>query len=1165
MPTFNKFRGDAQGRSQVDLYLAENVQIGDIFALTCNRKDLSYIATAATPGNVYAGLVALIMSTDSPPPEEFREGGTVFAEIYQDPDTGVQYMRVYGPADGTPLTWTTSTAEGGIRLLIEEVTSGDPGQNEKQRITLPGPISSGTFTATFNGQTTAAIAYNATNYTVRDALCDLSNIAGTDEVQRLTSTATGGTFTITFEGQTTAAIAFNASAATIQTALEDLSNIAVGDVVCAGGALNVAFVSITFRAVLGRSNRTQVTVDNTSATGGTVVPTTTTAGVDSDVTVTGSAGGPWDVEFVSTYANQDVPLMTGNGSSLVKPAGSYGVNVTTITDGVDATNEKQQLTPAGPPTGGTFTMTFDGQVTAATAYNASAATVQTNLESLSNIAAGDVAVTGSAGGPWVVEFKQAYKGVDVPLISCNGTLLTGGAKGIVQTVTQGNGGTTLLVRVTPIVTGINVFEMQFRSEQYFDFPKGATAAAMQSLMESVYSDIEPGDILVTKTSSSWDIEFLGQYLYEPFGMPGPYLSENTTPDQVTISVTRDGNPTVTNEVQRVTLQNGPTGGTFTLTFRGETTAGIAWNASAATVQAALEDLATPVPGDFLVTGSAGGPWDIEFKGAFAGQDVNQMTIDYTGLTGSSVYSATIQAAAEGTNEVQQAALSGSPSGGTFTLSFESNTTAAIAYDATANTVQLAVQALATLGVGQVAVSGNAGGPWLITFQGTRKWENVLPVTGDATSLSGAAVDISVIQEAVSRINEVQSVEIITATGGTFTLTYSGQTTAAIPRSASSAVVQAALEALSSILGGNCTVTGSAGGKWFVEFIDALGATDLALMTGSSAGLTGTGTQSLTKIPTILPTGPYHLDEAENWTLNHTPADGEVVVFELSDRPVKYGLNLPAIEPLEIIFESTYEADAGLPDYNVRGYYEYRDKELNFGTAPGANSIKVTIGRGEGNGSSMIRICTNDVQTELDVYLTGPMKKNQPAVLWRGTHASNSVNVYRGSVGVATGSGELATVDQLRMSYIETIDSDAYVVIGPAVTLNTVTKNAGYLQCDCAVITSCTQLDGDADFNGSGAMAQLYNRGGDFNYNSTGTLNGSTVVSGDGRLIFDHDLRPKTVANPIDIYGDDSDVVDSYKVAGTNGFTAGDFVLDYNETTRNPALGRNYRIIRRATA
>lgn len=77
----------------------------------------------------------------------------------------------------------------------------------------------------------------------------------------------------------------------------------------------------------------------------------------------------------------------------------------------------------------------------------------------------------------------------------------------------------------------------------------------------------------------------------------------------------------------------------------------------------------------------------------------------------------------------------------------------------------------------------------------------------------------------------------TVTGGTFTLTYAGQTTAGIAYNATSSAVQAALEALSNIAPGDITVGGSAGGPWTVTFAARLG--DVAQMTGSAAGLTGT--------------------------------------------------------------------------------------------------------------------------------------------------------------------------------------------------------------------------------------------------------------------------------------------------------------------------------------
>jgi len=92
---------------------------------------------------------------------------------------------------------------------------------------------------------------------------------------------------------------------------------------------------------------------------------------------------------------------------------------------------------------------------------------------------------------------------------------------------------------------------------------------------------------------------------------------------------------LSDEVQQVAITGGPTGGTFTLTFSGQTTAGIAYNASASAVQSALEALSNTNPGDVTCTGGAlpGTPVDATFGGQYAGTDVPQMTADSTGLTG----------------------------------------------------------------------------------------------------------------------------------------------------------------------------------------------------------------------------------------------------------------------------------------------------------------------------------------------------------------------------------------------------------------------------------------------------------------------------------------------------------------------------------------------------
>ena len=106
---------------------------------------------------------------------------------------------------------------------------------------------------------------------------------GTAEVQRATITGvpTGGTFTLTYNGATTAPIAYNATAAAVQTALEALSNLGPGDAVVTGGPLPATAATITFGGALNVRDVNQMTATGSFSGGATpaIAITTITPGV----------------------------------------------------------------------------------------------------------------------------------------------------------------------------------------------------------------------------------------------------------------------------------------------------------------------------------------------------------------------------------------------------------------------------------------------------------------------------------------------------------------------------------------------------------------------------------------------------------------------------------------------------------------------------------------------------------------------------------------------------------------------------------------------------------------------------------------------------------------------------------------------------------------------
>ena len=101
-------------------------------------------------------------------------------------------------------------------------------------------------------------------------------------------------------------------------------------------------------------------------------------------------------------------------------------------------------------------------------------------------------------------------------------------------------------------------------------------------------------------------------------------------------------------VQTITIVGSPTGGTFTLSAGGVTTSALAYNATGATVQTAVQALG----GNFAtvtVTGSAGGPYTVTFPAVASNVTAPAVafTVNQTALTGGTAATAHATVAASG--------------------------------------------------------------------------------------------------------------------------------------------------------------------------------------------------------------------------------------------------------------------------------------------------------------------------------------------------------------------------------------------------------------------------------------------------------------------------------------------------------------------------------------
>ncbi len=184
---------------------------------------------------------------------------------------------------------------------------------------------------------------------------------GVDEVQTvsITGTPTGGTFTLTWSGQITAAIAYNADAAAVQAALEALSNINVGDVKVYGNNPNF---TVVFGGSLGKQNVAAMTASGASLTGGTspgVTIATTVGGVAGATSIpvtalTGAIPNGTVLDFGGTgrYAKLTAAAASGATSLTVEALPeSVGAGDTATYPGVD-TDAKN--IPSGTLVGRTY-------------------------------------------------------------------------------------------------------------------------------------------------------------------------------------------------------------------------------------------------------------------------------------------------------------------------------------------------------------------------------------------------------------------------------------------------------------------------------------------------------------------------------------------------------------------------------------------------------------------------------------------------------------------------------------------------------------------------------------------------------------------------------------------------------------------------------------------
>lgn len=454
-------------------------------------------------------------------------------------------------------------------------------------------------------------------------------------------------------------------------------------------------------------------------------------------------------------------------------------------------------------------------------------------------------------------------------------------------------------------------------------------------------------------------------------------------------------------------------GTFKIVFGDQETSAIAVGASAATVDTALEALSTIGSGNVAVSSSTDANdtiYTCTFGGTLAKKAVAGLIVR---LTTTKPPVRTVQAGStSGTvqNEIQTVDATGGGAS-SFDLTLAGQTTSLLSEATTAEQVKTAIEALSNVETVTVTKTGSV---FTIEFTGVDGSADQPQFVASVYSASGSAVvsmPVELVQTSGTAASEVQLVTLFAIpTAGTFTLTFGGETTAGIAYNAAASAVQSALEALSTIGSGNATVSGSAGGPYTVTFSGALANLPQLPLIGDGSGLTNSATEGLTVSEFVASAGPNHWDDPGNWLPAGVPVNGDKVRFEFGSVDCLYGLDQSAVTLDTLEFRTSWTGSLGLPRLNAGGYHEYRTRDLTI------KCPSILIGHGDGAGSGKIALNTLDAATAIEIRNSGGSRENGvPAVTWYGDHASNTIKVLGGSLGVAVWSDQSATLDRLEQT------------------------------------------------------------------------------------------------------------------------------------------------------
>jgi hypothetical protein len=272
---------------------------------------------------------------------------------------------------------------------------------------------------------------------------------------------------------------------------------------------------------------------------------------------------------------------------------------------------------------------------------------------------------------------------------------------------------------------------------------------------------------------------------------------------------------------------------------------------------------------------------------------------------------------------------------------------------------------------------------------------------------------------------------------------------------------------------------------------------------------GAGTLSLTH--TTPNQSPNDIADVLNWSLGVLPIAGDDVLVDFGGAAQSMLWNLQQFAA--VAFNSFVRRKTakglriGLSEINTdaQPFTEYLTTEFALNMQ---GTFLITIELAAGERAETVKINGGTTQTTLLIRGDAPGALYSEQVWFRGTHASNVVNLEGGSLAVAPVNHNAATVATANVK-------SGALRCGDNVTFTTLNNLGGTVELNNN-ITTVTQLGGSTMIKGSATVTTLTVNGGKVDYRSTGTITTASVGS-NGTLDFSQDNRARTITNTVNIY------------------------------------------------